>query len=80
MLETFTGGIVKHFAFPNGRAVDFSPELREYCRKVGYESVSSLEYGPNDSLYGNPYNLRRVGAKSPLHVFSWELARIFTGF
>jgi peptidoglycan/xylan/chitin deacetylase (PgdA/CDA1 family) len=68
---------VKHFSFPNGRKEDFSEELRDYCREIGFESVCSVIYGMNDASEGNAFTLRRVGAISPVSMLAGELVRLF---
>lgn len=59
-LEDNVGVTVKHFAFPNGRSQDFSPELVSACRDLGYESVCSAEWGLCEPGVEDRYFLRRV--------------------
>ena len=61
---------VKHFSFPNGREEDFSEELRDYCREIGFESTCSVIYGANDASETNLFALKRVGAIHP--VSRWQ--------
>jgi peptidoglycan/xylan/chitin deacetylase (PgdA/CDA1 family) len=68
---------VKHFSFPNGREEDFSEELRDYCREIGFESICSVIYGTNNASEGNAFNLKRVGAISPVSMLTGELVRLF---
>lgn len=68
---------VKHFSFPNGREEDFSEELRDYCREIGFESVCSVVYGPYDASKKNPFALKRVGAIHPVSTMVGELVRLF---
>jgi peptidoglycan/xylan/chitin deacetylase (PgdA/CDA1 family) len=68
---------VKHFSFPNGREQDFSEELRDYCREIGFESICSVIYGRNDASAGNAFALKRVGAISPVSMLTGELIRLF---
>jgi peptidoglycan/xylan/chitin deacetylase (PgdA/CDA1 family) len=68
---------VKHFSFPNGREEDFSEELRDYCREIGFESICSVIYGANDASEGNAFTLKRVGAISPISMLTGELVRLF---
>jgi hypothetical protein len=68
---------VKHFSFPNGREEDFSEELRDYCREIGFESICSVIYGTNDASEGNAFTLKRVGAISPVSMLAGELVRLF---
>ena len=68
---------VKHFSFPNGREEDFSEELRDYCRKIGFESVCSVVYGPYDASKKDPFALKRVGAIHPVSMMVGEIVRLF---
>lgn len=68
---------VKHFSFPNGREEDFSKELRDYCRRIGFESVSSVVYGPYDVSEKDPFALKRVGAIHPVSMMVGEIVRLF---
>jgi peptidoglycan/xylan/chitin deacetylase (PgdA/CDA1 family) len=68
---------VKHFSFPNGREEDFSEELRDYCRKIGFESVCSVVYGPYDAAKRDPFALKRVGAIHPVSMMVGEIVRLF---
>jgi peptidoglycan/xylan/chitin deacetylase (PgdA/CDA1 family) len=77
IIEKRIGIKVKHFAFPNGRDEDFSEELRDYCKKIGFESVASVIYGMNDPSNGNTYALKRIGAISPVWMLAGELVRLF---
>ncbi|MGH8581626.1 MAG: polysaccharide deacetylase family protein [Gammaproteobacteria bacterium] len=52
---------VRHFAFPNGRAEDFSEPLRLAARDLGYQSVSSCVWGLNWPGRESPYDIRRIG-------------------
>jgi peptidoglycan/xylan/chitin deacetylase (PgdA/CDA1 family) len=67
----------KHFSFPNGREEDFSEELRDYCREIGFGSICSVIYGTNDASEGNAFTLKRVGAISPVSMLAGELVRLF---
>lgn len=67
---------VNHFAYPNGRAEDFSQEHKEYCRFIGFKSVSSTITGSNHTS-DDVWCLKRVGAESPLCVFAVTLLRAF---
>ena len=53
LIEEDLGIQAKHFAFPNGREEDFSEELRDYCREIGFQSVASAVPGKNDASNGN---------------------------
>lgn len=74
-IEENLGREVKHFAIPNGGKEDFSDDLRDYCRAIGFESVVTLIHGANNSK-SNVYDLRRVGAMSPIWIFSGSLAKL----
>ena len=67
---------VKHFAYPNGRAEDFSEELRNYCQEIGFESVAALIHGTNDPLNGNAFALKRIGVMSPVWILAGDLIRL----
>ena len=75
VIEENLGIKVKHFAFPNGREEDFTEELRDYCRKIGFESVASVVYGVNNGHNGNVMSLKRIGARSPVWMMAGELLR-----
>jgi len=68
---------VKHFSFPNGREEDFSEELRNYCREIGFESICSVVYGPYDASKKDPFALKRVGAIHPVSMMAGEIVRLF---
>ena len=68
---------VKHFSFPNGREEDFSDELRDYCREIGFESVCSVVYGPYDIGKKDPFALKRVGAIHPVSMMVGEIVKLF---
>jgi len=74
ILEELLGQPTKHFAYPNGRAEDFSDDLREYCREIGFKSIATVVYGTNN-MYSNPHELRRVGAVRPVWIMAGELTR-----
>lgn len=76
IIEENLGIKVKHFAFPNGRAEDFSEDLREYCRDIGFESVASVIYGTNTCTNGNALLLERIGATSPVWMFAGNIAKL----
>ncbi len=72
-IEEHLGAEVKHFAFPNGRAEDFSDELRDYCREIGFETVASVTYGTNSSTVGNVLDLKRIGTNAPAWMMAGDL-------
>jgi len=67
---------VNHFAFPNGSSLDFNEELRKYCVKLGFKSVSTGEYGINKKN-SNPYYIKRIVPYVPFYMFAVEVVRIF---
>jgi peptidoglycan/xylan/chitin deacetylase (PgdA/CDA1 family) len=77
ILEKNLGIKVRHFSFPNGRKEDFSEELRDYCREIGFESICSVIYGANDASKGDVFALKRVGAINPVPMMAGELVRLF---
>ena len=54
----------RHFAYPNGRAVDFTPEAVEIVRGE-FASATTTIQGFN-GMRMDPYLLRRVGVGGPL--------------
>ncbi|MBP1734589.1 MAG: polysaccharide deacetylase domain protein [Deltaproteobacteria bacterium] len=76
ILEEHLGVEVKHFAFPNGGKNDFSEELREYCREIGFESIASLIPGTNTGVTGDVFSLKRIGTMSPIWLMAGNLARL----
>jgi peptidoglycan/xylan/chitin deacetylase (PgdA/CDA1 family) len=50
---------VKHFCYPNGRAIDISPEAAEIVRDSGYQSAVTTTWGMND-IHIDPMNVRRI--------------------
>lgn len=76
-IEEQLGCEVRHFAYPNGRKEDFSEELEEYCRHVGFDSVASVIYGTNRPESGNAFSLKRIGAVSPPWMFAGDLLKLF---
>jgi peptidoglycan/xylan/chitin deacetylase (PgdA/CDA1 family) len=74
VLEEQLGGPVRHFAYPNGRREDFSEELRAYCKKIGFESVSTVVYG-TVAFDADPFDLKRIGVVSPVWKMAGELTR-----
>lgn len=75
IIEEQLGTKVKHFAYPNGRAEDFSEDLRDHCQKIGFESVASVVYGSNCGNT-NDFYLKRIVATSPIWMFAGSVARL----
>lgn len=67
---------VKHFAYPNGRAEDFSEELRQFCRDIGFHSVCAVAMG-NNSEPSDIWALKRIGAKLPLSFCAFHMTQAF---
>lgn len=71
---------VRHFAFPNGRAEDFSEPLRLVAKGLGYQSVSSCVWGLNWPGRDSPYNVSRIGlprASASAQMLLPTLERLF---
>lgn len=75
-IEEKAGIAVKHFAFPNGRTEDFSEELKQYCKEIGFESVSTAIYGSNP-LNTDTYSLKRISPGKNMPIFAVDLIRAF---
>lgn len=45
IIEKEVGVKVKHFAIPNGKNEDFSDELKEFCKRTGFDSVLTTNCG-----------------------------------
>ncbi len=74
-IEEELGEPVRHFAYPNGRPEDFNEALREYCREIGFETVSTCTYGVNrgeEDLMA----LKRIGTSSPFSVCAVNVLRL----
>lgn len=74
-LEQRLGSQVKHFAFPNGRKHDFSEDLRNYCKTIGFESICSYENDGGNRDMENTFNLKRLSVSAPFPVFIFDLVR-----
>lgn len=75
-IEEELGRPIKHFAYPNGRPQDFDEDLREYCKEIGFESVSSCIYGHNDSKE-DIWTLKRIGSEIPISLYAFNVLRAF---
>lgn len=67
---------VKHFTFPNGKRGDFSPELQQYCKEIGFESVCSCVYGSNKAD-ADVFFLKRISPGRNFPIFAIDLVRAF---
>jgi peptidoglycan/xylan/chitin deacetylase (PgdA/CDA1 family) len=77
IIEDQLGFEVKHFAYPNGRAEDFTEEMRDYCQEIGFDSVASVIFGVNTVRDNSTFSLRRVPATRPVELFAGELLKQF---
>jgi peptidoglycan/xylan/chitin deacetylase (PgdA/CDA1 family) len=70
-----TGQSPRHFAYPNGRARDFTPDTKAILRRQGFEVAYTTVEGINrpgtDKL-----ELKRVPAAEDVRGFSWALMRV----
>ncbi len=75
-----TGKPALSFAYPNGGASDFSPEVVKLVQKTGFELAFTLMPGPTSyrSVKKSPLTIRRiyVGQSSTLPRFAAKLAGI----
>jgi peptidoglycan/xylan/chitin deacetylase (PgdA/CDA1 family) len=75
-----TGKPALSFAYPNGGASDFSPEVVKLVQKTGFELAFTLMPGPTSyhSVKKNPLAIRRiyVGQSSTLPRFAAKLAGV----
>lgn len=76
MIEKETGLKVRHFAYPNGRPKDFNESLKEYCKEIGFESISTCDFGSNKAAV-DVWALKRVGSYVPISLFAVNLLRSF---
>jgi peptidoglycan/xylan/chitin deacetylase (PgdA/CDA1 family) len=61
-LEQHLGVRVRHFAYPNGRREDYTPEAVEAVARAGYlAAVTTIPGGNTPST--PPFELRRIGAR-----------------
>jgi len=76
IIEQELGSTVRHFAYPNGRPEDFNTELENFCKELGFESVSTCNYGQNNNS-SDVWALRRIGACKPLSLFAVYTVKAF---
>lgn len=74
VIEEKTEKTVRHFAVPNGKSDDFTPELAEFCKEAGFDTVVTTEPG---TIRGSsdPYALPRILPPPPTYYFACEIAR-----
>ena len=75
-IEQQLGEPTRHFAVPNGRREDFNRVLEEDCRKMGFESISTTQFGCNENPRDR-WGLKRIGYDLPLSLFAINLTRAF---
>lgn len=78
IIEKNLGVPCRHFAYPNGRLQDFTEDLLEYCKDIGFESVSKAVYG-NNSRPEDVWTIERMGCFLPVSLFAVNLVRCFLG-
>lgn len=64
----------RHFAFPNGRDIDFSQKLMNFCKEIGLESILAAD-GNKNSGNNDIYSLKRLPIQPPLFFSANEIAR-----
>ena len=76
LVEDLVGEKVRHFAYPNGEASDFTRDHEELVFRAGFDSACTSILGLNNEKT-NRYALRRIYAKEePLAVFAARLAGV----
>jgi len=75
-IEQELGVKVNHFAYPNGRETDFNDHLEQFCREIGFLSISTCEHGKNHSKE-DVWKLKRVGSESPIPLFAFNILKAF---
>lgn len=78
IIEEMTGTKVRHFAIPNGKTDDFSPELKRICVEIGFDTVVTTEPGVI-GVSSDPCAFARILPPPPLYYFACELARYLFG-
>ncbi len=76
IIERELGIPIRHFAFPNGRPQDFSEALRQFCKEIGFDSVSTCSYGHNGTAE-DLWSLKRIGSEIPISLFAINILRAF---
>ena len=64
LIESKTGSPANLFAYPNGKPADYSGEVVDLVRKVGYQAAVTTVVGAN-SPHSDFYCLRRISASGP---------------
>lgn len=77
LIREKTGTEPRHFAYPNGRRVDYNDRIRNIVSGAGFLSSCSTEPGGN-APDGDPFALRREGFDpEPLHMFGLKVTGFF---
>ena len=74
-IETETGGRVETFAYPNGRAIDFTDEAKRVLRRNGFRTAFTTIDGINGAdtdWLAAP----RIAGGSSVGDLAWRLARL----
>jgi len=72
-----TGVLVRHFAYPNGRADDFNMVLRNFIEEEKFSSACTTEPGEN-GRDADFFLLRREGFdREPFHLFALRMSGFF---
>lgn len=77
LIENRIGVPCRHFAYPNGKPGDFSPDTERLVRQSGYHSAVTTVEGFN-RIGDNPFTLRRLGVYG--HYGVQEFQAMITGF
>jgi peptidoglycan/xylan/chitin deacetylase (PgdA/CDA1 family) len=65
---------VRHFAIPNGTRTDFTENLRNYCREIGFQTIVTTE-GGTVHTGDDAFMLKRVLPPPPMYYFACEVAK-----
>ncbi len=71
-----TGAIPTTFAYPNGRAIDFTEEAKEILARHGFDTAFSAISGIN-SVDTDWMEVRRISGGTSVADLAWRLSRIF---
>jgi peptidoglycan/xylan/chitin deacetylase (PgdA/CDA1 family) len=79
-LEAEVGRPVVTFAYPNGKAADFSAGIKAAIRKAGYRAALTTNFGVNQP-HTDPFELRRIYfARRLLGSFPVRVGAALRGF
>jgi len=79
IIEKELGVPIWHFAFPNGGEADFNEDLKNFCKGIGFESISTCIFG-NNSNERDLLALKRMGHTVPLSLFFINVIRAALAF